>query len=118
MTGTHRTTIYIPKFHGIEIDVEGEFSYDMANDGIGFYEFWGQKCFDRGSDYPVFVNFEGQLSPLDLRTDVLRHLRPLNLTRKRFRKMYRQLLANVAEYLDKADPAKYISENDCIESLP
>ena len=32
-----------------------EFSGDIKweNDGIGLYEYWGAKCFDKGNDYPV-----------------------------------------------------------------
>lgn len=26
-------------------------TYHWANDGIGSYEYWGQKCFDAGIDY-------------------------------------------------------------------
>lgn len=33
----------------IQLEVEGEF--EIGNDGIGHYEFWGQKCFDSG--HPV-----------------------------------------------------------------
>ncbi len=28
------------------------------NDGIGSYEYWGQKCFDRGNDY-VSLEYNG-----------------------------------------------------------
>ena len=32
--------------------------YHIANDGIGSYEYWGAKCFDRGTDYPEIDNIE------------------------------------------------------------
>ena len=38
----------------IECDVE--VSYIKDNDGIGSYEYWGSKCFDRGSDYAQVVD--------------------------------------------------------------
>jgi len=28
-----------------------EDDYDLCNDGIGSYEYWGSKCFDGGSNY-------------------------------------------------------------------
>lgn len=31
----------------VPVEVEG----DWMHDGIGPYEFWGQKCFDRGTSY-------------------------------------------------------------------
>jgi hypothetical protein len=36
-----------------EMDIPCWVSYHVENDGIGWYEYWGQKSFDRGSDYPV-----------------------------------------------------------------
>lgn len=45
-------------FYEIEEGLEVEFSGDITieNDGIGPYEFWGQKCYDAGHDYPVIEN--------------------------------------------------------------
>lgn len=37
--------------HWIELDVELDLDWSWQNDGIGAYEFWGQKCFDRGNNY-------------------------------------------------------------------
>ena len=34
-----------------------EFSADIENDGIGPYEFWGQKCVDKGTDYIGEITF-------------------------------------------------------------
>jgi len=34
-----------------------EFSADIENDGIGAYEFWGQKCVDRGTNYIGDITF-------------------------------------------------------------
>jgi hypothetical protein len=117
MTETHTTAINIPPLNDIEVEVQVDFDYDMENDGIGAYEFHGQKSFDKGSDYPSFNFFESQMYPFDVETDVVRHLRPLNLSRRRFRKFKRQLVRAVELYLAKCDPAKHISEDDCIESL-
>jgi hypothetical protein len=33
----------------VEIEVTTEGIWE--NDGIGAYEYWGQKCYDRGTDY-------------------------------------------------------------------
>lgn len=37
---------WLPKFDHVE--VTAEFEYEGGYDGIGSYEFWGQKCFDKG----------------------------------------------------------------------
>jgi hypothetical protein len=34
-----------------DIECDVEVSYIVDNDGIGAYEYWGAKCYDRGSDY-------------------------------------------------------------------
>lgn len=34
--------------NGQEIELDLECTYDVGHDGIGPYEFWGQKCFDKG----------------------------------------------------------------------
>jgi hypothetical protein len=38
-------------------EVEVKAYYVILNDGIGPYEFWGQKCYDRGNE---FVEIESQ----------------------------------------------------------
>lgn len=40
------------------IEIEVECSACVENDGIGPYEFWGQKCNDRGRDYLVIEETE------------------------------------------------------------
>ncbi len=37
--------------NGEELEVEFMAECRMENDGIGAYEYWGQKCFDSGTDY-------------------------------------------------------------------
>lgn len=32
-----------------ECEIELSVSYSIYNDGIGPYEYWGQKCFDKGN---------------------------------------------------------------------
>ena len=32
-----------------ECEIELDVSYSITNDGIGHYEYWGQKCFDKGN---------------------------------------------------------------------
>lgn len=57
MTETKTITIYLEnRNEDIDIDVDVEF--DILNDGIGSYEFWGQKCFDTGKDYLEVVGVE------------------------------------------------------------
>lgn len=38
----------------IEVEFEGELATD--NDGIGEYEYWGRKEYDKGHDYPVLYS--------------------------------------------------------------
>ena len=40
----------------VEIEVDCE--YDVLNDGIGPYEYWGQKCIDKGTDYIEITSTE------------------------------------------------------------
>ena len=35
-----------------EDTVEVIVHYHIENDGIGWYEYWGAKCYDAGQDYP------------------------------------------------------------------
>lgn len=35
----------------IELDVDMDIDWDWCNDGIGSYEFWGQRCYDAGTNY-------------------------------------------------------------------
>ena len=35
----------------LEVELEGSCRWE--NDSIGWYEWWGQKCFDKQDDYPV-----------------------------------------------------------------
>jgi hypothetical protein len=41
-----------------EVDIEVDFEYEVMNDGIGPYEYWGQKCFDKGTDSAVITSWE------------------------------------------------------------
>jgi hypothetical protein len=34
-----------------DISVRAKVDWTWENDGIGAYEYWGAKCFDRGSNY-------------------------------------------------------------------
>jgi hypothetical protein len=55
---TYKTTstICFPEIGGNDINVRVEYYID--NDGIGSYEYWGQKCFDAGSDYVEVENID------------------------------------------------------------
>lgn len=50
------------EFDGIEVDgryfaAEVDFDVEWDNDGIGAYEYWGAKCYDKGTDYAVLGDF-------------------------------------------------------------
>lgn len=45
---TFATTIEHELKNGKEISLEIECKFDVGNDGIGAYEYWGQRCVDRG----------------------------------------------------------------------
>ena len=34
-----------------EVDIEVDCEYEILNDGIGWYEYWGSVEFDKGRDY-------------------------------------------------------------------
>lgn len=42
----------------VEIDCEVEYDFDVENDGIGAYEYWGQRCYDAGTNYVGDVRVE------------------------------------------------------------
>lgn len=39
------------EFEGRYYDISVSFEYEVGNDGIGHYEYWGSKQFDAGHDY-------------------------------------------------------------------
>lgn len=41
-----------------DIDIDVDCEYEVENDGIGPYEYWGQKCYDKGKDYLVIISWE------------------------------------------------------------
>lgn len=41
-----------------DIDIDVDCEYEVENDGIGPYEFWGQKCVDYGNDRAVIISWE------------------------------------------------------------
>ena len=50
----HRLAEYLGIIHGEsgwEHDVNAIIEYTVGNDGIGAYEFWGERCYDYGRDY-------------------------------------------------------------------
>jgi hypothetical protein len=51
---TQYETISLPQELGEEIEVEVDWT--MENDGIGPYEYWGHKCFDKGENYLAIEN--------------------------------------------------------------
>jgi hypothetical protein len=65
----YRSTAMLPEELGDEIEVLVE--YVIENDGIGAYEYWGQKSYDAGEDYvciedvkPIFTNQSDELKVL------------------------------------------------------
>ena len=41
-----------------DIDIDVDCEYEVENDGIGPYEYWGQKCYDKGTEYAVIISWE------------------------------------------------------------
>lgn len=41
-----------------EVEILVDCEYEVENNGIGEYEYWGQKCFDKGTDYDVIISWE------------------------------------------------------------
>lgn len=54
---TKTLSIYLDS-RGEDIDIDVDCEYEVENDGIGPYEFWGQKCFDKGTDRAVIISWE------------------------------------------------------------
>ena len=52
-TYTHKTEIPIE-----EESIRVKATYHIKNNGIGSYEYWGAKCYDRGHDYPEIDDIE------------------------------------------------------------
>ena len=51
---THNTTISVYlETRDTEVEIELECEFEVENDGIGPYEFWGQRGIDKGHDYVV-----------------------------------------------------------------
>lgn len=74
---TSKTTTYLNLPEELsEESIEVEVEFHTENNGIGSYEFWGQKCFDAGVDYleidniePVFTN-ESE----EVRAEILKYI--------------------------------------------
>ena len=54
---TKPLSIYLDS-RGEDIDIDVDCEYEIENNGIGSYEFWGQKCFDKGTDSAVIISWE------------------------------------------------------------
>ena len=55
----HWWQFWLPK--ELELDVTARFAYEVENDSIGSYEFWGQKCYDHQPDYIGNVWYDNQV---------------------------------------------------------
>lgn len=51
--------ICIESSSGNEHELEIEFDYSVGNDGIGPYEYWGCKGYDKGTDYIEDITITG-----------------------------------------------------------
>ena len=54
-------------FDNIEVEgrffsAEVDFDVEWDNDGIGSYEYWGAKCFDKGHDYAVLDDYSADIT--------------------------------------------------------
>ena len=47
---TLKDIIYVESKSGAEHEIEFSVDCTIENDGIGSYEYWGQKCYDHGTD--------------------------------------------------------------------
>ena len=56
-TVTKNLLVYLPS-RDREVEIEVVCEYEIDNDGIGPYEYWGQVCYDKGVDHAVIVNIE------------------------------------------------------------
>ena len=59
-------TLFIPEEFGEEIEALIEWTNE--NDGIGPYEYWGQKCYDKGVNYREIFNILPEFTDQDLNT--------------------------------------------------
>ncbi len=57
MAHTFETTVFVPELN-LEFEVSAEVEISISNSGIGSYEYWGAKGFDRGNDYGELESFE------------------------------------------------------------
>lgn len=49
------------KFYDLTVSVE----YEVSNDGIGSYEYWGAKCYDAGTDYAEATDWSVEATETD-----------------------------------------------------
>ena len=50
------TNVYIECDRFGEHEIKCDFDVDVENDGIGEYEYWGAKGYDKGTDYLVLTD--------------------------------------------------------------
>lgn len=62
---THKTqnTLKLPAEIDEAEEIEVIVYYQIANDGIGHYEYWGAKCYDKGTDYVDIDDIQPIFSP-------------------------------------------------------
>jgi len=54
-SSSQTVTVYFPETDE-ELDIDVECEYEVCNDGIGAYEYWGQKCYDAGTDRLTIIS--------------------------------------------------------------
>ena len=76
-----------------------DFDYDIENDGIGGYEFWGMRGYDKGTDYAVVTDIT-----LDSVVEILEDGTEVSIEdEETLKAIEKSVLAKVQEEADKMD---------------
>lgn len=99
---------------GIEIQASVEYVANVVDNGIGAYEFWGDRCVDVRMEWEVDRIFNFQLDdsiPLTVKT----YLRPRQFhTRKKYLKACRRMVRQVEKAFKRADAEEFFSDEEII----
>lgn len=52
------------EFRDLLMQLVQKFGTSVENSGIGHYEYWGAKCFDRGHDFLIYNGFKTMTFPV------------------------------------------------------
>lgn len=61
----HQFEIESFEFEGKCYDISVSFEYEVSNDGIGHYEYWGSNQFDAGHDYAEVTSVSIEATEVD-----------------------------------------------------